>query len=47
MLAGNMLLKIIARLISDYIERVGILPKEQRGFRSTGSTVDMGFLDNH
>ena len=30
--AGKILLKIIARRLSEYCERVGILPKEQSGF---------------
>ena len=31
--AGRILLKIIARRLSEYCERVGILPEEQSGFR--------------
>ena len=30
--AGKKLLKIIARRLSEYCERVGILPEEQSGF---------------
>ena len=39
--AGKILLKIIARCLSEYCERVGILPEEQSGFRSNRSTTDM------
>ena len=39
--AGKILLKIIARRISEYCERVGILPEQQSGFRSSRSTTDM------
>ena len=39
--AGKILLKIIARRISEYCERVGTLPKEQSGFRPNHSTTDM------
>ena len=39
--AGKTLLKIIARPLSEYCERVGILPKEQSGFRQNRSTTDM------
>ena len=43
--AGKILLKIIARRLSEYCERVGILPKEeQRGFRPNRSTTDMMFV---
>ena len=43
--AGKMLLKIIARRLSDYCERVGILPEEPSGFRPTNrSTIDMMFV---
>ena len=38
--AGKILLKIIARRLSEYCERVGILPEEQSGFRSNRSTTD-------
>ena len=31
--AGKILLKIIARCLSEYCERVGILPEEKGGFR--------------
>ena len=33
--AGKILLKIVARRLSDYCERVGILPEEQNGFHCT------------
>ena len=39
--AGEILLKIIARRLSKYCERVGILPEEQSGFRPNRSTTDM------
>ena len=39
--AGKILLKIIARRLSEYCERMGILPEEQSGFRPNGSTTDM------
>ena len=42
--AGRILLKIIARRLSEYCERVGILPKEQSGFRPNRSTTDMMFV---
>ena len=42
--AGKILLKIIARRISEYCERVGILPKEKSGFRPNRSTTDMMFV---
>ena len=42
--AGKILLKIIARRLSEYCERVGILPEEQSGFRPNRSTTDMMFL---
>ena len=42
--AGKILLKIIARRLSEYCERVGILPKEQSGFRPNRSTTDMMFV---
>ena len=43
--AGKILLKIIARCLSEYYcERVGILPEEQRGFRPNRSTTDMMFV---
>ena len=34
--AGKILLKIIARRLSEYCERVGILSEEQSGFRPNG-----------
>ena len=39
--AGKILLKIIARRLSEYCEREGILPEEQSGFRPNCSTTDM------
>ena len=42
--AGKILLKIIARYLSEYSERVGILPEEQSGFRPNCSTTDMMFV---
>ena len=42
--AGKILLKIIARSLSEYCERVGILPEEQSGFRPNRSTTDMMFV---
>ena len=42
--AGTILLKIIARRLSEYCERAGILPEEQSGFRPNRSTTDMMFV---
>ena len=42
--AGKILLKIIARRLSAYCERVGILPEEQSGFRPNRSTTDIIFV---
>ena len=42
--AGKILLKIIARHLSEYCERVGILLEEQSGFRLNCSTTDMMFV---
>ena len=42
--AGNILLKIIARHLSEYCERVRILPEEQSGFQPNRSTTDMMFV---
>ena len=41
--AGKILLKVIARCLSEYCERVGILPEEKGGFRPNRSTTDMMF----
>ena len=41
--ADKILLKIIARRLSEYCERVGILPEEKSGFRPNRSTTDMMF----
>ena len=38
--AGKILLKIIARRLSEYCEHVGILQEEQNGFRPNRSTTD-------
>ena len=42
--AGKVLLKIIARRLSEYCERVRILPEEQSGFRPNRSTTGMMFV---
>ena len=42
--ARKILLKIIARRLSEYCERVGILREEQNGFRPNRSTTDMMFV---
>ena len=42
--AGKILLKITARRLSEYCERVGILPEEHSGFRPNRSTTDMMFV---
>ena len=42
--AGNILLKIIARRLSEYCECVGILPEEHNCFRPNRSTTDMMFV---
>ena len=42
--AGKILLKIIARRLSEYCERVEMLPEEQSGFRPNRSTTDMMFV---
>ena len=42
--AGKILLKILVRRLSEYLERVGILPEEQSGFRPSRSTTDMMFV---
>ena len=42
--AGKILLEIIARRLSEYCERMGILPEEQSGFRPNRSTTDMMFV---
>ena len=42
--AGKILLKIIARRLSEYCERVGIPPEEQSGFRPNRSTTDIMFV---
>ena len=42
--AGKILLKTIARRLSDYSERLGVLPEEQSCFRPNRSTTDMMFV---
>ena len=42
--AGKVLLKRIARRLSEYCERKGLLPEEQSGFRPPRSTIDMMFV---
>ena len=42
--ASKILLKIIARRLSEYCERMGILPEEQSGFRPNRSATDMMFV---
>ena len=42
--AGKILLKIIARRLSEYGERVEILPEEQSCFRPNRFTIDMMFV---
>ena len=42
--AGKILLKIIARRLSEYCERAGILLEAQSGFRPNRSTTDMMFV---
>ena len=42
--ACMILLRIIARRLSEYCERVRILPEEQGGFRPNRSTTDMIFV---
>ena len=42
--AGKILLKIIARCLSEYCERMGILSEEHSCFRPKRSTTDMMFV---
>ena len=42
--AGKILLKIIARCLSEYCERVGISPKEESNLRPNRSTTEMMFV---
>ena len=42
--AGKIPLKIIARRLSEYCKRVGILLEEQSGFRPKRSTTDIMFV---
>ena len=38
--AGKVLLKVVARRLSDYCETKGLLPEDRFGFRSDRSTTD-------
>ena len=40
---GKILLKIIARRLSEYCERVGILPEKQSGFRPNRCSIEIMF----
>ena len=42
--AGKILLPIIARRLTEYCERVGILPEEQGGFQPNQFTTDIMFV---
>ena len=42
--AGKIMLNILARRLSEYCERVGVLPEEHSGFRPSRSTTDMMFV---
>ena len=42
--AGKIMLKVIASRLSEYCERVGILPEEQSGFRPNRSTTEIMFV---
>ena len=42
--AGKILLKIIARLLSEYCERARILPEERSGVRPNRFITDMMFV---
>ena len=42
--AGKILLKIFTRHLSEYCERVEILPEEQSGFRPSCPAIDMIFV---
>ena len=42
---GKILMKIIARHLSEYFEREEILPEEQRGSLPNRFTTDMIFVD--
>ena len=42
--AGKILLKIIARRLSEYYEHVGVLPAEQSGFQPNHSTTGTMFV---
>ena len=42
--AGKIMVKIIARRLSEYCESVGILPEEQSGFRPNHYTTDVMFV---
>ena len=42
--AAKILLKIVARRLSECCELVGILPKQMNGFRPNRFTIDMMFV---
>ena len=42
--AGKVLLKVVAKRLSDYCEAKGLLPEEQCEFRPNRSTTDMMFV---
>ena len=42
--AGKVRIKVIAKRLSEYCERKGLLPEEQSGFRPSRSTIDMMFV---
>ena len=42
--AGRILLKIVGRRLSEYGERLGILPEEQSGFRPNRFNTDIMFV---
>ena len=42
--AGKVLLKVLARRLSDYCETNGLLPEEQCGFRPDRSTTEPMFV---
>ena len=42
--AGKFLLKVIAKRLSNYCKREGILPEEQCGFRQLRSTIGLIFV---
>ena len=42
--AGKVLLKVIARILSEYFGRKGLLPEEQSVFHPLRPTIDMMFV---